>query len=347
MTMCNYQWFSIFATEKKFMKKMKKINRFVVMALAMAAPLLGNAQVTELEGKLRTQNTDTTEGWKVDGVFSLTASQTSLTNWAAGGNNSVSGNALFSIHANYIKSKNTWENSLDLGYGIMKQGEEENFRKTDDRVDFLSKYGREAIKNFYYSAMLNFKTQMYVGKQYGDDTIKISNFLAPAYVVGAIGMDYKPNNHFSAFIAPFTSKTTIVNDQSLADRGLFGVKAAVRDEDGTKIKDGEKIFSEFGGYIRLIYTRSDFEAEFLKNVTFTTKADFFSNYLNEPQNIDVSWETQITMKVNKFITLSLNTHLMYDDNIHTFKTDADGNKVEHGAKVQFKEIAGVGIQYKF
>lgn len=326
---------------------MKKINRFVVMALAMAAPLFGNAQVTDLEGKLRTQNADSIQGWKTNGVFSLTASQTSLTNWAAGGNNSISGNALFSINANYRNGKNTWDNSLDLGYGIMKQGEEKDFRKTDDRVDFLSKYGREAVKNFYYSAMLNFKTQMYVGKQYGDDTIKISNFLAPAYIIGAIGMDYKPNNYFSAFIAPITSKTTIVNDQSLADRGLFGVKAAELDENGVKIKDGEKIYSEFGGYLRLIYTRSDFKAEILKNVTFTTKADFFSNYLKDPQNIDVSWETQITMKVNKYISLSLNTHLIYDDNIHTFKTDADGNKVEHGAKVQFKEIAGVGIQYKF
>ena len=85
----------------------------------------------------------------------VTLAQTSLTNWAAGGQNSVSVNGILSLFANYKEDRSVWNNSLDIGYGLLKQGEDEAFRKTDDKIDFLSKYGQEAFKPFYYAAMLN------------------------------------------------------------------------------------------------------------------------------------------------------------------------------------------------
>jgi hypothetical protein len=106
-----------------------------------------------------------------------------------------------------------------------------------------------------------------------------------------------------------------------------------------------------GGYIRAIYTRNDFKSELLKNVAFTTKIDLFSNYADKPQNIDVSWETLIAMKVNKYISVNLNTHLLYDDNIKVpFDRNNDGIMSAGevvGSKIQFKEIFGVGFSYKF
>jgi len=231
-------------------------------------------QVTEAESKLRTLNTDTIQGWKQGGVVVLNISQASLTNWSAGGQNSFSINGLFSLFANYHKNKDVWDNSLDVGYGVLKQGQHSDYMKTDDRFDFLSKYGREAYKNFYYSALINFKTQMTEGLDYKTDTSKISNFLAPAYILGAFGMDYKPNSNFSAFIAPLTGKITIVNDQQLADAGAFGVTPATYDNLSRKITSGKKSKSEFGGYVRVIYARNDFKNEILKNVAFTTKAVF-------------------------------------------------------------------------
>ena len=237
------------------------------------------------------------------------------------------------------KVKRSWDNSLDIGYGLLKQGKNEDFRKTDDKIDFLSKYGYEAFKNFYYAALLNFKTQMTPGYNYPDKTNKISDLLSPAYLLFALGLDYKPNGYFSAFIAPATAKFTFVTDQVLSDAGAFGVKP------------GEKTKSEIGGYIRVIYSKNDFKNEFLKNVSFTTKIDLFSNYLDKPQNIDVSWETLIAMKVNKYISVNFNTHLLYDDNI---KVQFDKNKngtIEQGegvaSKIQFKEILGVGLSYNF
>jgi hypothetical protein len=272
-------------------------------------------------------------------VFAVNFAQTSLTNWAAGGQNSLAVNGLFSVFANYKKDKNVWDNSLDIGYGVLKQGKgkNNNFMKTDDKIDFLSKYGREAFKNFYYAALLNFKTQMAPGYNYPNDSVKISNLFAPAYLLAALGMDFKPNGYFSAFIAPFTAKFTFVNNKALSEAGAFGVTP------------GEKVRSEIGGYIRVIYSRNDFKSEFLKNVSFTTKIDLFSNYLDKPQNVDVSWETLIAMKVNKYLSFNFNTHLLYDDNT---KIKVDRNKdgiidTYPGSRIQFKEIFGVGFSYKF
>jgi len=317
-----------------------KIILLSILFIGLNQSIFG--QITEGESILREQKTDTVRGWKMGGVTALNLAQTSLTNWAAGGENSFSINGLFSVYANYKKNKTVWDNSLDIGYGLLKQGSGSDYKKTDDKFDLLSKYGQQASKNFYYAALVNFKTQMTEGKDYATDTSKISNFLAPAYLLGAIGMDYKPNDYLSAFIAPLTGKITIVNDQDLADAGAFGVEPATYDEvTGALITSGENSKSEFGGYIRVIYSKSDFEHELMKNVALMSKIDLFSNYLENPQNIDVSWETQIALKVNKYVSVNINTHLIYDDDIDIVVDD------KAAPRVQFKEIFGLGFSYKF
>lgn len=307
-----------------------KIHSLIILLCLISTMTFG--QVTEGEKKLRSITADTTLGWKKGGLFAVNLAQTSLTNWAAGGQNSIAVNGVFSIFMNLKREKDNWDNSLDLGYGLLKQGEQ-GFRKTDDKIDLLSKYGRQAHKGLYYAALFNFKTQMQPGYKYISDVDKekISNLFAPAYTLIALGFDYKPNSYFSAFLAPLTAKFTFVADEDLSNLGAFGVKP------------GEKSRSEVGGYIRAIYSRNDFKNEFMKNVSFTTKIDLFSNYANNPQNIDVSWETLIGLKVNKYIGVNFNIHLMYDDDV---KIAASGNEPV-GSLLQFKEIFGVGFSYKF
>ncbi len=307
---------------------------YAIALLFLIYSLLTFGQVTDAEKNLRALSADTIQGWKKGGVFSLNLAQTSLTNWASGGQNSFAINGLLSTFANYKMGKTSWVNSLDMGYGLIKQGTS-GYRKTDDKFDFLSKYGYEAFKNFYYAALLNFRTQMAPGYKYNDvGSEKISDLFAPAYLLIALGLDYKPNDHFSAFIAPATGKITIVNDQALSDAGAFGVKP------------GNKSLSEFGGYLRAIYTRNDFKSEFLKNVTFTTKVDLFSNYAKNPQNIVVNWETLIAFKVNKFLSANINTQLVYDDKVKV-PVSRNGEEKSIGSLVQFKEILGVGFSYNF
>jgi hypothetical protein len=317
---------------------MKRLS-VVVVLLLMGFSMLTYSQVTEAEKKLRALTADSTQGWKTGGMINISLAQTSLTNWASGGQNSFAVNGLFSVFANLKKGKSRWDNSLDVGYGLLKQGKESSFRKTDDKFDFLSKYGREAFKDFFYAGLINLKTQMAPGYNYPDDSTQISNWFAPGYLLLAFGMDYKPNAYFSAFISPLTGKLTFVNDRTLSDAGAFGVTP------------GKKMMSEFGGYVRVIYSKSDFKREILKSVSFTTKVDLFTNYLKNPQNIVVNWENLIGFKVNKFISVSITTDLIYDDKIMIpFDKNSDGIIAAGeavGSRVQFKEILGVGFAYKF
>jgi hypothetical protein len=318
-------------------------NRILLLLTFLIFSSSLTAQITDAEKKLRDTKSDTTLGWKKGGVLALNLAQTSLTNWSAGGQNSFATNGLVSLFANQKTERSTWTNSLDIGYGILKQNGLDS-RKTDDKFDLLSKYGQQAFSNFYYAALINFKTQLSVGYNYPDaadpnNSVKISNFLAPAYLIGALGLDYKPNAYLSAFIAPITARFTIVNDAELSDAGAFGVDP------------GETVKSEMGAYMRVIYTKNDFTSEFLKNVSFTTKLDLFSNYLEDPQNIVVNWENLIAMKINRFISASIVTQLIYDDKI-MIPFDRNGNDIIEssevvGSKVQFKEILGVGLSYNF
>jgi hypothetical protein len=96
---------------------------------------------------------------------------------------------------------------------------------------------------------------------------------------------------------------------------------------------GKNFRQEFGGYIKIA-----FQKDIMTNVNFSTKIDLFSNYLKNPQNIDINWELLLSMKVNKYISATLSTQLIYDDDI---------NYNNKGPKTQFKEIIGIGFSYKF
>lgn len=300
------------------------------------------SQITDKEADLKKVRNDSLDGWKTGGLVAINMSQVGLTNWSAGGQSSIAINGIVSLYANLKSGSSTWDNSLDLGYGILRQHGSDGFKngvflKTDDKIDIVSKYGKRASEKWYYAGLVNFNTQSTPGYNYPNDSLVISRFMAPAYLLGAIGMDYKPNKYFTAFISPFTTKITFVNDDSLANAGAFGVEKGVFDTDGTLITPGAKFRSEYGGYLRLGYKRTFFD-----NITITSRLSLFSNYINNPQNIDVNWENLIEMKVNKYISATISTHLIYDDDIDI--TDRNGNV---GPRTQFKEVIGVGFLYKF
>lgn len=268
--------------------------------------------------------------WRKGGLFSLNLTQVSLTNWAAGGENSVAGNAIVNYFANYKRGKNAWDNSIDLGYGMLMQGKDD-VRKSDDKIDLSSKYGREAFDHWYYSALVNFRSQFAPGYNYPNDSVKISNFLAPGYVTVALGMDYKPNPHFSLFISPLAARWTIVTDEDLSNAGAFGVDT------------GETVETEFGALIK-----ATVNYDLAKNINLQTTLDLYSNYLEDPQNVDVNWQLLLSVKLNKYFSASLSTQLIYDDNTTLTFYKSDGETIDHtGPGLQFKEVLAIGFAYKF
>jgi hypothetical protein len=273
------------------------------------------------------QPVDSTIGWKYPTILNIALSQTSFTNWASGGENSYAINGLLNLNGNYKSKMAMWENNLTLAYGLMKQGEKE-VRKTDDKMEFSSKSGYKAVSNWYYSGLVQFKTQFTDGFKYDDAAgtkSKLSTFMAPGYLNIAIGMDYVPSKVFSLFIGPLSGKSTFVMDQELSNAKAFGVDSA------------KHVRNEFGGSIKAIFNK-----DIMKNVNLSSKLELFSNYVKNPQNIDVDWQLLLNMKVNKYLSASISLQTMYDDDIKTFE-----GLIQHGAKVQFKEVFGIGLNYKF
>lgn len=276
---------------------------------------------------LISQDTASVEGpWTYKGLTSLNFSQVSLSNWAQGGESSYAINGLAALNFNYSHDRNSWANSLDIGYGIQKIGQD-NPKKTDDHLDLLSKYGRQVKGNWFLSTMLNFKTQFTEGYQETETgRVIISDFLSPGYLLFAIGMEYKKDDSFFFSFSPVSSKMTIVIQDSLSDAGSFGVEP------------GKTTRSEFGGMMQIGINK-----DLMENVNLTSTIDFFSNYLDRPQNIDISWKALLNMKINEALSANISTHLIYDDDIDWI--DPEG--ISQGPRVQFKEMLGIGFTYKF
>jgi len=311
---------------------MKKIT--LILSGILLVSILANGQE---------EKADT--AWTINSDISLMFAQSSFTNWAAGGDNNITLNGFFNFYAGYEKGKSKWENMLGLAYGQSRIGEQE-FRKNEDKIDFLSNYGLKAAEKWYYSANFNFKSQFADGYDFHEDTIpkeKISGFMAPGYISLGLGMEYRPFEYMSFYISPATVRWIIVNDQDLADAGAFGVEGAEYAMDSLgmpdlsmKLKDGETVRNEFGAYFRFLFVKDIF-----KNVNLSTKLELFSNYIENPENIDVNWDTMIGLKVNDWLSASFGLQMIYDDN--TPITDKDGNT---GPRTQIKQLFSVGLTYK-
>jgi hypothetical protein len=285
-----------------------------------------------LAGSIFAQEKADTTFWKKTGDFTLSFNQVSFSNWAAGGKNSVSGVSLFNYMFNYQKERTSWDNSLNLGYGLLKESDRD-LTKSEDKMEFNSKVGYKLSEKgkWYYSGLFNFRSQFANGYKYPNVVNKISALFAPAYVSLALGADYKPHDKFSLFLSPLGSKFTIVADDDLSAAGAFGVEK------------GKKFRAEMGGTLK-----SELKFPIVTNVDVVTGLSLFSNYLKSPQNIDVNWDFRLNMKINKFLSANLITNMIYDDDIYVaVDRNEDGIFEGKGRRVQLKQLFGAGFSLKF
>jgi hypothetical protein len=262
---------------------------------------------------------DTAKTWKFGGNFNANTTQVALANWAGGGQNSISVQGILGLYLNHAKGKLAWDNNLDLAYGMIKQGKTEWF-KNDDRIELNSKFGYQASNKWYYAGLMNFRTQFVEGFNLPGEVNYISNFMAPGYTTIAAGMDYKPSDNFTAFISPATVKITVVNDDYLSSLGAFGVLP------------GQKVRTEFGGFVKIMYQQKNLFGN--ENLGFKTNISLFSNYAEKPQNIDVTLDAIFTAKVAKYLTVSLSTFLIYDDDIMIKLYDDEGIEIGQVPRTQ-------------
>lgn len=290
------------------------------------------------------ENVKKDTSWDIGGIVNVAFSQVSLSNWAAGGQNSLGLMAIVTVHANYKKNKITWLNSVDMEYGFQKQ-DALPFQKSTDKMEATTNIGYTVFDNTLAGLLVNFKSQFAAGYQSLNDSVLLSNFMAPGYLTIAAGLTYNPSKNLSVFISPATLKYTFVEDHMLADAGDYGVTPAVYDANGNMLQHGKEVLLQAGAYFK-----GNYSATVCKGVTLTTNLELFSNYLKDPQDIVVDWTNLIQLKVNKWISVTVNTELIYDQNVMV-PIYSDENNVEvltgKGPRTQFKEISGLGIAYNF
>ena len=263
--------------------------------------------------------------WKTGGLFNLNLSQGSLSNWAAGGDNySLTLSTYINAYAFYKKDKHSWDNNLDINYGYINTTSL-GVRKNDDRIDLLSKYGYALNPKLNLAGLFNFRSQFFKGYDYNSDNTKnlTSNLLAPAYVLFSIGLDYKPVPELSIFASPITTRWTIVNDDSLAAKGSYGVDP------------GKKVKNEIGAYITVNYAHN-----LNKLIRYKARLDLFSNYKHNPQNVDLYFTNLFSVKLSRILAATWSFDLIYDDDVKLFGP----NKTSPG--LQLKSLIGVGMLVK-
>lgn len=264
--------------------------------------------------------------WKSSGAIGINLTQVSLNNWAGGGQNTIATTMLFNYAFNYKGESSTWENSLDLGYGMTKLGEQ-SFRKSDDRLIFISKLGYTISEQLSYAALLDLRTQFTEGLDYdkdGNPTKRISNLFAPANVLLGLGATYKPFSSLTITLAPLSNRLLVVADDSLNKYGAFGVDP------------GKTLKSSLGALLNIT-----FKEDLMKNVTLESKLSSFAPYDDITHNL-VNWNTLLTLKVNDYINASLAVDVVYD---HNTKVQRDNGTV--GPATQIRNVLSIGFGYKF
>lgn len=290
---------------------------------------------------------DSVKYWTFKSLSLISLNQNVFVNWAAGGDNSLSGKGAVDYDLKYQRRKFTFDHQGNMAFGLVGYADN-RIEKTDDKIELLIAFSHQTSKNWSLTALATLKTQFADGYKYPDDSTLISTFFAPAYLTISLGFNYKPNKEFQLFLSPLSGKMTFVKNEKLANIGAYGVKKAVVDTAGNVIVPGKQFLGEVG--LNLLTT---YKTEIMDNIKLNTALTLHNNYLDldvsNRWNIDVDLDTRVIFSVNKLFSTILYMQLKYDHNalLPNYET-IDGKKVEVSSspKLQFKESFGLSVTYQ-
>jgi len=314
--------------------------------LCSFSALMGQQEISKtideaLAGKEMAADTSKKGPWKIGGILALNLSQQNSAYWV-GTNESFALNVGSSadLYANYAEKKNTWGNTLKMGYAF-NHNESDGVKKTSDFIDLYTKYGRDISKNgkTFLALIGNFRSQFTAGYDYDlEPRRRTSDFFAPATILLTPGLEWRPSKHFSLFASPIGARWVLVTNDPYSYSYPGGIRPDGSQEKPISelygVDPEEKVDGQFGAFVS-----AKFDKEIVKNVVYTSRLDLFSNYLNKPQNIDIYWTSNLIFKVNKWLVLSYQWNVAYDDDFVP-----EGLK---GPRTQFIGTFGIGVSTKF
>lgn len=281
------------------------MKKFILSFCLLISSLVVQAQETP---------NDTLKLWTKKGNISLLFNQTAFNSkWLGGGTSNLAGNFGLNYDFNYKNGDVVWDNKFIVAYGLTKV-KASKISKTDDRLELNSLWGKKAKGDWYYSLFFNFKTQMDAG--FDNEGATISHFFSPAYFQLGPGMLWKKNDKLSVNFSPATAKLIIVHPH-FTD---FGPSFGVLQGDSSRFEFGASIT----GYYRF---------NIMTNVSVENRLNLYSNYLDNPQNVDIDYQMNVLMKINKYVSANVAVQAIYDD-----------NSIQ---AVQVREVFGLGFNYGF
>ncbi len=297
------------------------MKKLLVCVFATVVPFLSVAQEEEDEKPK--------DGWTKSGNISFIFNQAAFNEeWTGGGTSNYAANLGLTYDANYRQGKLSWDNRVMAEYGLTKNKDEEYARKTNDRLELNSVLGRQVAQtNWYYSFFANFRTQFSKGYEFGEDAAgnetrtETTRFMSPAYLQFGPGILWKKSDNLKVNLAPATARFIFVDDR-------FTTGPGYEDGDYFGVDQGETNRFEFGASL-YAYAK----VELMENVTMENVLNLYSNYLENPQNVDIDYMMNLVLKVNEWITANATFQAIYDDNAV--------------AAFQIRETLGIGVGYKF
>lgn len=258
---------------------------------------------------------DTIKLWTKKGNISILFNQSAYNKqWLGGGTSNIAGNLGINYDFNYKNGDVVWDNKFILAYGLSKIKGDAKTAKTDDRLELNSLWGKKASGEWYYSMFFNFKTQMDTGLD--KEGVKISHFFSPAYFQFGPGILWKKNDNLSVNFSPATAKLIVVHPHFTELGPSFGVLQG----DSSRFEFGASV----SGYYKL---------HLMTNVSIENRLNLYANYLDKPQNVDVDYQMNVVMKINKYLSANVAVQAIYDD-----------NSIQ---AVQVREVFGLGVNYGF
>lgn len=273
---------------------------------------------------------DTLDGWRKSGQVSLLLNQSAFKNWVAGGENSIAGNLSAQYNFHYKNGSWTWDNLLLGSYGLSST-EDKGLRKTDDRLEINSILGRKAFENWSYSLFANLRTQFLNGYHYdldNDRNFQNSGFFKPAYLTFGPGLLWRKSENFHFNLAPLTNKITIIGSEVFTYTDLDGDGKKEPVSSNTIETYGVKP-GEFSRYELGFYAAGYYKTNLMENITMENILSLYSNYLENPENIDLDYTMNLHFKINKYLSTNLSVQTIYDDNAFS--------------GFQIREVFGLGI----
>lgn len=254
--------------------------------------------------------------WSINANNSVMFNQAAFSNWVGGGANNVGWLASANYNLVYEKGRNLWENIIIMNYG-QNTTKGVGTRKTQDVLNISTNYGLQFSKSWYVSTGASLLSQFSGGFDDGNnpEANKISNFMAPGYVNAGIGITYRPSDNLTVTLRPINGRFTFVLDKDLQLAGNYGLKA-----------DGDFFLMQLGFLASAIY-----KVKLMENIEMTNTGSIFSNYLENPDHMVLSYNMLLKMKINKFVSSIVTLDLMYDH-----------NQIQ---KTQLKQTLGIGFAY--